>query len=432
MDLKNYDIFIIKSATGTNKTGSIIESITNLILSKKCESVAALASRVVLAANLHGRFGGNIYGEETNRPKQLKMKFYGDIEEKKKELLCKENRLVQTPDSLVHMYQEDIKVKFPEIVFVDEIESMYSYICNSDTLNGKRREVFTLMNTYIKNAKYVFLVDSNVTVKLCNYIKGLREENKTQVIYNKKQTSNTTYHILDKESVLDEYLKKSLNDNEKLFLCTDSKTQTDYWGTYIGNEYPKLKIKMYNSDTDDMDRSFLKVVNEEWIKYDVVIVSPTVLYGVDFNREHFDRVYGYYTKTIVANSVFQQLNRIRKIKQKVAYITIAGYNSVHPLPTSYKTLNDYIFKNKESMKQLHDELSIKDDEIDQVNLGDRFINLALHFKIEENKCENGYSKRLTKYLTEWRRKVIACSGQLGTQNFNKIKSEEKKKRFMKI
>ena len=31
-----------------------------------------------------------------------------------------------------------------------------------------------------------------------------------------------------------------------------------------------------------------------WSKYKIVIVSPKVVFGVDFNLEYFDYVYGFY------------------------------------------------------------------------------------------------------------------------------------------
>ena len=34
-----------------------------------------------------------------------------------------------------------------------------------------------------------------------------------------------------------------------------------------------------------------------WSKYKIVIVSPKVVFGVDFNLEYFDYVYGFYKCT---------------------------------------------------------------------------------------------------------------------------------------
>ena len=39
-------------------------------------------------------------------------------------------------------------------------------------------------------------------------------------------------------------------------------------------------------------------VNSFWNQFQVVIVSPKVVFGVDFNIKHFDYVYGFYKYNI--------------------------------------------------------------------------------------------------------------------------------------
>ena len=64
-------------------------------------------------------------------------------------------------------------------------------------------------------------------------------------------------------------------------------------------------------------------VNSFWNQFQVVIVSPKVVFGVDFNIKHFDYVYGFYKcTTLTVRECFQQLHRIRTIKNQQLFIHI--------------------------------------------------------------------------------------------------------------
>ncbi len=415
LDLDNFDTFIIKAATGTGKTEKIIESINKLVKTKRADSISVLASRIVLAINIHGRFQEPLHNQ--TKPMDLGMKLYSDVDKKKN--LWKENRLIQTPDSLIHMikpdaeidfdiydedgseYIEDLKLACPDVLFIDEIESLLDYVCTSSTLSKSRREVFTILNTYISKAKYVFLVDSNVTIPVCNHIKKLRKHHNINVIYNKKKTNNTTYHLTYNESYFTQKIIDCVRKGKNVFIGSDSKKQTEMLNerlTEIG-----AKVKVYNCDTDDKSRNALAEVNTEWVKYNAVICSPTILYGVDFQANHFDLVFGYYTKTINASSVYQQLNRVRKIRSKTAYIYVQDYrnSNLHPMPTKTMAIGKYYFKYQKEFKLTLQLLAFDYLHLHRLNENDLFTHLYLHFQAEINRCGNNYEERLSKFLTEF-------------------------------
>jgi hypothetical protein len=59
---------------------------------------------------------------------------------------------------------------------------------------------------------------------------------------------------------------------------------------YIKQLYSSLKVEFYSKDTgnkEDFDD-----VNSTFIKYDVIIYTPTLTAGVSFEASHFDIVYG--------------------------------------------------------------------------------------------------------------------------------------------
>jgi hypothetical protein len=447
LDLDTYDTFIIKAATGTGKTEKIIEAITKLVKDKDNDAITVLASRIVLAINIYGRFQEPLHGE--TEVQNLKMKLYDDVEEKSKNLY-KQKRLIQTPDSLIHMVkpiekvenvekltdifdttsdneedetQESNRLNYPDVLFIDEIESLLNYVCTSNTLNNKRDQVFTILNEYIKNAKYVFLVDSNVTIPVCEYIKSIRQGHNINIIFNKKKTNDTKYYICVDECYFIERIEAVIKRGKRVFIGSDSKKQTEMLESTL-SKY-NIKIKVYNCDTDDKSRRRLKEVNKEWGKFDCIICSPTIIYGVDFNKIHFDYVFGYYTKTITASSIYQQLNRIRKIKEKEAYIYIQEFynTNVHPMPTTIKGLEKYFFRHQEECKSEFSKLAIDKLHFQKLNTNDLFTKLYLHFKCETHRCENNFMDRLIRFLTEFGGKVYTLKGYGRNSEFLTQKEE---------
>lgn len=427
LNLKDHDTFIIKSATGTGKTEVIIKAINELIKKKKCDSISVVASRIVLALNIYGRFQQPLHGQTKNL--NLNMRLYSDID-RKTESFRNVKRLVTTPDSLIHVLNSDGQIdNYPDIVFIDEIESMYNYICTSDTLKDKRKEVFTILNSYIKNAKYVFVVDCNVTKTVCNFIKKLRSDHSINVIFNTKKTNDTRYYITNDSCYFYDKVREAIKKKQKIFIGSDIKKETEELKLFI-KSLGVSKIAVYNSDTGDLKKNMLKNVNEEWKNYDVVICSPTILYGVDCNVKHFDTVFGYYSKTITANAVYQQLNRVRKNKSKEGLIYIQEWkNSVkHPLPITTEALSRFFFRYRKEFEKNFSLLAIDYTNIGYMNTDDLFTKLYFHYEIERNKCCNNYEERLTKYFTEFGGRVFKIDKPQSKDKKKKFNSQKKKRK----
>jgi hypothetical protein len=405
LDTDNYDTFIIKSGLGTNKSGVSIKSIVEVVEKWDYSRIAAICSRIVLVSNLNGRMQEPIYGETDNRPENLKMKSYNEVKVKKD--LRKEKRLVQTPDSLIHMMDDNSKIVFPEVVMIDEVESLYSYVIESDTLSDRRRMVFTIINEYIKRAKYVFLVDGNVTPFLCSYIINLRKTNKIQIIYNTKCTDDNKYYFINDEFEWMNRIYTDLIGKKKMFIGLDSKTMSEQIYEDLSTRFPDLRIKLYNVDTKDEDKINLKDANKVWKDYDVIIASPTILYGVDFSIQHFDAVYSYCQTTIYPSSVYQQIKRIRDLFQKEVFIHLTHPKnySEYVWPTDNEQLRSDIRMYRKHYGHMVSCLKDVYEDGLKLDMNDDFTRLFLHFMKIRNQANNNYKAELVKYLTEYGGKV---------------------------
>lgn len=77
-----------------------------------------------------------------------------------------------------------------------------------------------------------------------------------------------------------------------------------------------IKYVMHTSRTDDNLKNELEDVNNFWIKYQVVLYSPTIESGVDFNKEHFDKIYCIIKNgqmTCSQRAFLQMVGRIRHV-----------------------------------------------------------------------------------------------------------------------
>ena len=408
MDLETntFDTFIIKAPLGTNKTGKIIETITNLHTKQNLDRINVIASRIVLCSDLFGRFNEPIYAEKINRPKQLKMINYSLVVDKKKNL-HKQKRLIQTPDSLIHMLNEENMIDLIDALYIDELESLYDYVCTSDTLKDKRKLVYNILQYDIKHAKYLFLSDGNITEFVSKFIQEIRQNNKIKIIYNKKKTDKNSYYFMVNEQDWFEQLKSDIVNGKKIFIPTDSKEYSDLIYKELSIAFPNLKIKLYNVDTKDEDKIKLDQVNKIFIKYDIIICSPTITYGTNFIKYYFDVVYGFYQCTILPNSVYQQIKRIRFIKEEKAYIFLKNHNPIKNVyhPTDMEELRTYVLQNRQEFSNILNCLNETYDNGFKLSIEDSFTKLYLHFLSKRHQANNDYFGELVKYLTEYGGKV---------------------------
>jgi hypothetical protein len=76
----------------------------------------------------------------------------------------------------------------------------------------------------------------------------------------------------------------------------------------------KIKYLLHTRDSDDELKNKLVDVNKLWSAYDIVMFSPTISCGVDFNLNHFDKIYSIITSgTCDSRLYMQMLGRVRKL-----------------------------------------------------------------------------------------------------------------------
>ena len=78
---------------------------------------------------------------------------------------------------------------------------------------------------------------------------------------------------------------------------------------------PSICIDIYSYTSLNSDADQLKNVNKYWAQADVIIYSPSIESGINFDVPHFNRLFGLFSNMSSSQRGFlQMINRVRKIK----------------------------------------------------------------------------------------------------------------------
>jgi len=301
-----------------NCGNELSEYINPLFVETKIKRIVIISSRCALTLGLQKSMVE--YGIDCKHYKGIDIDFEKDM------------IISITPDSLTKYKEinnfEDFNV---DMVIIDEIESFLNYVAMSSTLEDKRhvrKEVFEILCKFLRNSKKILLMDGHLNYLSINFIMSILakkdpNENKllkdsTKIIYNSNYIPKKQYIQIRNKRRLNDILIKHLEDKKKIFICTDSLGESvicnDVIKEYFKNkEYKPVGI-IYNSETCDEDKNKLADCNTIWIQYDYVIVSPTVIYGLDFSvKNYFHNIFSINVndRVFTPNAIHQQINRVR-------------------------------------------------------------------------------------------------------------------------
>ena len=253
---------------------------------------------------------------------------------KDKKLLPTCNRIISTLDSL---FKID---KAIDILYIDEVESLLEHVF-ADTLK-ERNLVWSKLLQVCSTAKKVVVTDADFGDLSTTFFTEVIEAIHTDPLVMNTSQKNLRTIFLENTKQLDPLqitltstnrqwfveLEKALMDPaSKIFIGCDSKRDARNirekiiaWLAAVSlkhqNMFSPNDILLYTSK--DGDCSDLSNADESWKDAKVVLCSPTIIYGVDYNNKDrpFTAVMGFYTQqgfTMGADKIRQQLRRARNI-----------------------------------------------------------------------------------------------------------------------
>jgi hypothetical protein len=357
--------FVVKSPMGTGKT-TMIEKI--LQYDDSIKKVLWITHRQSLTKQIYGKF------------KVFDFKNYMDNDGSLRDL----DRVIVQVDSIERILSIDdsdntCKFNIYDLIFIDEIEGNLYHYCSPflNKPNRNARSLFNFMILCVQHAKKLLVIDADIGMRSKIFVDYL---DKSIFINNNYKPIQKTFIVTNNRT---KYLNALFNDiKEGKNICIISMSSS------ILNKFEK-KIKkenveyiMHTSSTDDKLKNELEDVNSFWSKFQVVLYSPTIESGVDFNMKHFDKIYCVIKSgnmTCSQRSFLQMVGRIRHVE---CTDILCFYNGSKKLNASIYTYDDILsyFRYYES---LNSKKVIQDIEYDitvtenEVIMNRKFADISL-------------------------------------------------------
>lgn len=301
IDFENYNTLFIKSGMGSGKSTTAVKYIKN----NNIGNFLILSCRRTLTYTIYDKLKENdieVTNYLTTKKENIK--------------LC--NKLIISPDSI---YKLDYPLKKYDFIWIDEGVSFMYYI-GSHLLVDKnnKNNAITVLEWLLINCKRLLITDADLNQSVIDFYLYYRSIRYCKLLkYN--NSSYIKYNLFDDENNILKNLEENLKNNKNIYICCDTLTKTKHMYEYIIKLNLNIKILLYNSESEYTIEKKMYDVNKFWSSYNVVIVSPKVVFGVDFSIKHFDYVYGFYKcTTLNVREAFQQLHRIRCINIINVYI----------------------------------------------------------------------------------------------------------------
>lgn len=311
------------------------------------------------------------------------------------------NRIICQIESL-HKLDCDDETDIPEydLVIMDESESLLNHF-RSKTIDEKEK-TFELMKNIIFNSKKLLMLDGdfdNRSFTFCDYFgKSIILENQC-----KKDTKHFIYtnHRKYFEKQIENDLKSGLN----IIICSMSSKLATYYNKLFKDKY---KTILHCSDSDDILKNNLKDVKNFWDKYQLLIYSPSVESGVNFDKEHYDKIYIVLsTNSTSQRGLLQMMARVRKLKDSniFVYLNNIQYSDITSF-YKYDEIKNYLIEtNKLNMKSVLDPKTNKMIRTYDFDLYNKI--LTYNIQEESNKNKNIFV-RYFNYLLELKGHTHEC------------------------
>ena len=302
----------VQSEKGTGKTSNLLK----VILKNKKKSPQS-----VLFISSRRTFGIKLWGDLEKHG----FKLYSDINDH----FIHSKRIICQIDSLLR-----IQVKDFDLIIIDECESLARYMGSSHfTKNKKSRRIVTEFEDLVENCGKLIIMDADLSDRCLNYYTNILSStiNKSNIhVIRNKYTPYQNYNI--KYMKYDCWLNKLIDmidkdDNKKIAIPMASNNKAKDLLSLLEIRYPNKRVLLIHKETKDEDKlKQLQKVNETWVKYDIVIYTPTVCMGVSFDPTYFDNIFAYGChNSLGAQEFCQMMHRIRYPKDNNIYLCIDHY-----------------------------------------------------------------------------------------------------------
>jgi hypothetical protein len=284
--------YCIKSPMGTGKTQFLKTLIETHFKDRR---ILYLSHRQTFTQNIAGNFSALGFYNYMDGVKDLEQK----------------DRLIVQIDSLKHLMTNSEIICY-DMIILDECESILNHL-SSVTIGENRTPICTLLSYLIKEAKTVLALDADLDERSYHFLKEIRE--KPRVLINEYKGTTKRFLLSTNYDKRKFQISEDIKAQKNIVIICLSKTTLDDIYEHIIKNHKDCKVIRYSSMTDDSQKQRLKDVNTYWKTFQVVMYSPTIEAGVDFNEKgHFQRMYAFFCNgSCSPRSFLQMVGRIRSL-----------------------------------------------------------------------------------------------------------------------
>ena len=352
--------------------------------------------------------------------------------------LFKHDKVIVQVDSLMRITDFDdfggrIKFNKYDLVIIDEIEGCLSHF-NSPFLNRPdftARDLFDFMIRIINYSNKLLLLDADINVRTKLLVEHFGN---AIVINNSYMPMEKQFDIMNDSELYHKCLYTDVKANKNICVVSMSSNAVED----ISIELTKMDIKhvLHTSKTDDKLKNELEHVNDFWTKFQVVLYSPTIESGIDFNAEHFDKIYCVLADgnlTCSQRAFLQMVGRIRKIRNSkilCLYKNIPMIDGNNPITdANIYTFDDMLgyFKNYEVLnrKKILREITYREIEGDDVvQLVREHTDITLFDKISLHNEAEQLNKHHEIFVTVLKKLINKAGHKLFFSLANKKKKKD--------
>ena len=280
--IKNYlkgdeKVLFIKSPYDTGKT-TLLKTIT-----PQYKSILFVSYRITLSENLLGGFSDfEIY---YNR--------------------FMEDKIICQVDSL-----DKLTFGSYDLIIIDESESILNHFSAGSLKNQK--DTFELFCSYLYNAKKIICLDGDLGNRTKKIISVF---GKQKMITNEVKKDTNHFILTPNEEYFNKDIDETIEKKKNIVIVSMSESHCKKLYAKYKDNY---KCIIYTSSTGDNDKKLLANVEKIWINYQIIIYSPSIESGVDFNVENYiEKIYVVLcSQSTSQRGLNQMIKRCRKINNK--------------------------------------------------------------------------------------------------------------------
>ncbi len=228
-----------------------------------------------------------------------------------------------------------------DLVVLDEIESLLAHF-RSSTISEKEK-IFNLLCDIIDNSKKVLALDGDLGNRSYEFLRHFEEP-----VILENCVKKTRKHFIftsdkvDFEARIDSDLKeKEDTGNKNVVVVSMSSTVA----TYFYDKYKdKYKSVLHCAKSDDDLKHELRDVNSYWKQFKLIVYSPTVEAGVNFDCEHVNSIYVVLSSMSTSpRGLMQMISRVRKVKNSNVVVFLNNMPFIEKANFyKYEEVKDYV------------------------------------------------------------------------------------------